>query len=302
MTLTVEQPNVMRVIEFWESPHPLILMDYYKHGNITEAVVAYDQYPTAFGQILDGLGHLHAKGVAHRDLKPENFLVEKFPFFKVIITDFGLSKVVKDATVLKTFCGTLKYLAPEAFPAVSQGYDSLIDVWATGVIFFEWLYDIPQPPTVPEPRNKNGKVSNSQWYEWINTWCHWLLNKLDNEDDAAVEILLHMIEIKPRRRWSADQCLDRGFENGLFRRRTADDLVVSVHDPGEAALQAEEGGDGTKTPSTASPLAGASSQRAQAGIDPEATIILGSLWEGAGAGNSPSASIEGYLSGPPTPA
>jgi len=45
-------------------------------------------------QILDGLGHLHAKGVAHRDLKPENFLVEKFPFFKVVITDFGLSRVV----------------------------------------------------------------------------------------------------------------------------------------------------------------------------------------------------------------
>lgn len=293
MTLTVEQPNVMRVIEFWESPHPLIIMDYYEHGNITEAVVAYDQYPTAFGQILDGLGHLHARGVAHRDLKPENFLVEKFPFFKVIITDFGLSKVVKDATVLKTFCGTLKYLAPEAFPGVSQGYDSSIDVWATGVIILEWLYDIPQPPTVPKHRTKNEKVSNSQWYKWINTWCQWLLNKLENEDDAAAEILLHMIEIEPKRRWSADQCLDRGFENGLFRRRTADNLVVSVHDPDEVALQAHEGSDGTKTPTTASPLALGSSQRGQAGIDPEATIILENLWEGAGAGN---------LTGPPTSA
>ena len=293
MILTIEQPNVMRVIEFRDSPNPLIIMDYYEHGNITEAVVAHDQYVTAFGQILDGLSHLHARGATHRDLKPENFLVEKFPFFKVVITDFGFSKVVKDNTVLKTFCGTLKYVAPEAFPGISQGYDSSIDVWATGVILLEWLYGIPQPPSVPKPRNRNEKVSDGQWYEWIETWCQWLLKKLEDEDDAAVEILLHMIEIKPRRRWSADRCLDRGFENGLFKRRAADDLVVSVHDPNEAALQAEEGGDGTKTPTVASPLDGESSQRAQAGIDPEATIILGNLWEGAGAANSPSASIEG---------
>src|SRR5436853_1798220 len=85
----------------------------------------------------------------------------------------------------------------------------------------------------------------------------WLLNKLENEDDAAVEIFIHMIEIKPRRRWSADRYLDRGFENGLFRT-AADDLVVGVHDPNEAALQAEEGVDGTKTPTVASPLAGGS--------------------------------------------
>ena len=285
MTLTVEQPNVMRVIEFRESPDPLIVMDYYEHGNITKAVVAYDQFVTAFGQILDGLGHLHAKGVAHRDLKPENFLVEKFPFFKVVITDFGMSKVVRDATVMKTFCGTLKYLAPEAFPGISHGYDSSVDVWATGVIFFEWLYGIPQPPTVPEPRNKNKKVSNDQWYGWIDTWSSWLLNKLENEEeDAAVQIILHMIEIKPRRRWSADRCLDRGFESGLFRRRAADDLVVNVHDPDEAALQAEEGGDGTKTPTAMGP-----SQPAQAGIDAEATSILENLCEVTRAKNPPSA-------------
>jgi serine/threonine protein kinase len=120
VTLKIKQPNVMRVVEFRESSDPLIIMDYYEHGNIMEANVAYDQYVTAAGQILDGLGHLHAKGVVHRDLKPENILVEKSPFFKIIITDFGLSKVITDTAVLKTFVGTLQYLAPEAFPG-NQG-------------------------------------------------------------------------------------------------------------------------------------------------------------------------------------
>ena len=144
-------------------------------------------------------------------------------------------------------------------------------------------------------------MPDGQWYERINTWSEWLLKKLKNEYDAAVEILLHMIEIKPRRRWSADRCLDQGFENGLFRRRAADDLVVNVHDPDEATSQAEEGDDGTMTPIVASPSDVRSSQRAQAGIDPEAAIILGNLWEGTGAANSPSARIEGSPSGPSTP-
>ncbi len=72
MALTIEQPNVMQVIEFRETPEPLIVMEYYEHGNIVEAGVAYDQYVTAIGQILGGLDHLHVKGVAHRDLKPKN--------------------------------------------------------------------------------------------------------------------------------------------------------------------------------------------------------------------------------------
>ena len=113
------------------------------------------KYVTAFGQILDGLGHLHAKGVAHRDLKPENLLVEKSPFFKVVITDFGLSKAITDTTVLKTFCETFKYLVLETFLSVCHDYDSSTDVWATGVVFFEWLYGIPEPPAAPKPRNEN---------------------------------------------------------------------------------------------------------------------------------------------------
>jgi serine/threonine protein kinase len=301
-TLTIKQPNVIRVIEFREMPEPMIIMDYYNLGNIMEAGVAYDQYVTVVGQILDGLHHLHAKGVAHRDLKPENFLVEKIPFFKVVITDFGLSKVVTDTTLLRTFCGTLKYLAPEVFPCISDGYRPSMDVWALGVIAFEWLYGIPDPPTAPTPRNKEKEIRLNQWYGWIDTWSQRLLNRLDDQDDdPAVEILLGMIECLPEKRWPANRCLGRGFQNGLFRRRAADDLVVNARDLNEAASQAEERDNEAITPRVASPNV-ASPHRTQAGIDPEATIILSNLLGGKGTANSPSASIEGSPSGLPTPA
>jgi hypothetical protein len=71
-----------------------------------------------------------------------------------------------------------------------------------------------------------------------------------------------MIKTKPRRRWSADRCLDRGFDNGLFRRRATDGLVMGVRDPDEAAWQTEEGGEGVKTPTVIFPSSEGSSQRA----------------------------------------
>jgi len=273
MALTIDQPNVMQVTEFQETPEPLIVMEYYQSGNIVEAGVAYDQYVTAIGQILDGLNHLHAKGVVHRDLKPENILVKKCPFFKVVISDFGLSKIVTDTTILRTFCGTLKYLAPEAFPDSKDGYGPLTDIWALGIIGLEWLYGIPDTPTCPRPRRKEKEVQPHQWRHWINIWACSLLDKLEDLDnDSTVEILLGMIETDPKRRWLANTCLQKGFETGLFRRRAADGLVVNACDPTEAASEVLERDRGVRTPTVAFPT--------PAGIQSEATIILGSLWGG----------------------
>lgn len=165
MTLIVEQPNVIQVFEFREIPEPRIIMDYYSAGNIVDAgVVDEDRYVSALGQILDGLSHLHAKVVAHRDLKPENFLVEKKPFFKVVVTDFGLSKVVTNTTLLTTFCGTLKYLAPEVFPGLSDGPQSTFGPWASssskGCMAFQRPQMLPSRKRRRRSRRSSGTIGS----------------------------------------------------------------------------------------------------------------------------------------------
>lgn len=233
------------------------------------------QRMSGFGQLLEALGHLHEKGVVHRDLKPENFLVEFEPFFKVVIADFGLAKIVPDDAWLKTFCGSLAYMAPEVFPGLSDGHGTLADVWSLGVIGTEWIYNIPEPPPVPAP--KHGQVVAPRvWRKWIDTWATELrrvLRDADEGGDQMVGILRHMVEFEMRKRWPAKKCLVRGLEAGLFKRRMADGLIICANYEEECPEFS------TKTPTPASPSPRA--PRRQLGNDPNATVIVDKLWDGA---------------------
>lgn len=213
-SLNTEQVNVMQVIEFWITPEPFLVMPFYPMGNLGDLqIVSDEKYVSAFQQILLGLSHLHSREVAHRDLKPENFLVKEVPF-TIIIADFGFSKVATDSH-LKTFCGTFKYAAPEVFPGNSDSYGLSVDIWSTGVVMLEFIHSLPKIPEI-EP---NTGISALQ--EWSQTWSRRLLEKLDDsdeDDDKVVDILLHMIKIDPKERFSAEECLKKGRDNGLFRK------------------------------------------------------------------------------------
>jgi serine/threonine protein kinase len=56
------------------------------------------------------------------------------------VTDFGMSKFIDTNTMLKTFCGTPNYLAPEVLCTAGSGaYTKAVDCWSLGVILFIWL-------------------------------------------------------------------------------------------------------------------------------------------------------------------
>ena len=63
-----------------------------------------------------------------------------------------------------------------------------------------------------------------------------------------------MLKKTLKKRWPADRCLDKGFDNGLFMRRDADDLVVGVYDASLAAFAAEGVCDEKRMPIVGSPL------------------------------------------------
>lgn len=104
-------------------------------------------------QVLSGLRYLNTNEtgnkIIHYDLKPGNLF---FQSGEVKIADFGLSKIVHQNTsggydsidLTSRGAGTYWYLPPECMVEVRDGeatkISNKVDVWSTGVIFFEMLF------------------------------------------------------------------------------------------------------------------------------------------------------------------
>lgn len=97
---------------------------------------------TYFGQMLNGLHHIHSRGYAHRDIKPENILLSDNHILK--LADFGFSVLLagRDGSgVLRTRLGTQGYMAPEI---ATKKYDGRkVDIFAAGVILFIMYAGVP---------------------------------------------------------------------------------------------------------------------------------------------------------------
>lgn len=97
-------------------------MEYIRGGDLNEYIIkkgkmAEHTVQEVTRQILRGIAYVHGKNISHRDIKPDNILLVSEDPIEVKISDFGLAKMVRDEeTFLKTFCGTMLYLAPEVFP------------------------------------------------------------------------------------------------------------------------------------------------------------------------------------------
>lgn len=89
-------------------------------------------------EIAVGLHLLHEKGIVYRDLKPENVLLDSRGH--VVLTDFGLSKILANPKTTNTFCGTAEYLAPEILKGFE--YNQSVDWWSFGTMLYEMITGI----------------------------------------------------------------------------------------------------------------------------------------------------------------
>jgi len=86
-------------------------------------------------QIAEGLAAAHKQGLVHRDVKPANILLEN-GVQRVKITDFGLARLVDDASLTQTglIAGTPSFMSPEQ--ARGEAVDHRCDLFSLGSVLY----------------------------------------------------------------------------------------------------------------------------------------------------------------------
>jgi len=94
-------------------------------------------------QMAHALHHAHLRGIVHRDVKPSNMLIDAESPRHMLLTDFGIAKVIgtRGLTKTGTTIGTPEYMAPEQ--AEGKDIDPRADVYSLGCVLYETLAGRP---------------------------------------------------------------------------------------------------------------------------------------------------------------
>ncbi|XP_030539711.1 mitogen-activated protein kinase kinase kinase 18-like [Rhodamnia argentea] len=153
-------------------------------------------------QILEGLEHLHSRGIAHCDVKGSNILIgEDGPK----LADFGCARRVDDPAAAEApFGGTPMYMSPEVARGEEQGH--ACDVWALGCTVVETATG-GAPWSGGDPASVLYRIAYSVESPEIPGWL----------SEEAMDFLGKCLRRDPRERWTPRQLLEHPFLIGGFK-------------------------------------------------------------------------------------
>ncbi|SCV05815.1 LANO_0H15786g1_1 [Lachancea nothofagi CBS 11611] len=206
----LDHPRIVSLKGFYEDKDSYYLvMEFVSGGDLMDFVAAHGSVGEDAGreitrQILEAVKYIHAMGISHRDLKPDNILIEQDDPVLVKITDFGLAKIQGNGTFMKTFCGTLAYVAPEVISGKNSEekegnkYSSLVDMWSIGCLVYVILTG--HLPFSGSTQNELYKqISAGSYHEGP-------LKDYRISDDAR-DFIESFLQVNPRERMTAEQAL-----------------------------------------------------------------------------------------------
>ena len=210
----ISHPNIVNIFEIFEDKKKYYIINEFCDGGELFSAISEKGFFSELEanklirQILQTLNYLHSNNIVHRDLKPENImLMSNGKDLKVI--DFGTAIELPKKKKLTKFIGTPYYIAPEV---ISQNYDEKCDIWSCGIILFILLCGYP-PFNGPSSSDIYSAIQNSKLLFEKESW--------KDISKEAISLIKKMLEKNPRKRPSAEECLNDPWFNNLLFNKTA---------------------------------------------------------------------------------
>ncbi|XP_051570638.1 serine/threonine-protein kinase 17A-like [Myxocyprinus asiaticus] len=166
-------------------------------------------------QILTGVTCLHQNNVVHLDLKPQNILLTSAqPLGDIRIVDFGLSRRVDSVSELREILGTPEYVAPEILNY--EPISTATDMWSIGVLTYVML-------TGESPFLGDDKQETFLNISQVNV--DYSQDVFQGVSDLAVDFIQSLLIKDPRKRATAEQCLNHPWLNSHSHHNSVDSPI-----------------------------------------------------------------------------
>ncbi len=170
--LDTETETYYMVMELIEGPS---LKEVLTELEIQRSLLPLHEVLRFIRQAASALDYAHSQGMIHRDVKPGNLMLDEAQNCRVVLTDFGIAKIVNrnQQTASGGMIGTPAYMAPEQ--AMGEAGDERSDLYSLGVILYQMVtgrlpFDADTPlgvalmhigEVVPSPRQFNPELPSA---------------------------------------------------------------------------------------------------------------------------------------------
>nr|CAB3264138.1 myosin light chain kinase A [Phallusia mammillata] len=238
----LKHPCIIGVHEVIDTPKDLhIILEYAGGGELFERLAEKGPLTEStaklyFYQMLAAVTYLHNNDITHRDLKPENILMMSTHEEQCLIkiTDFGMSRLVEEQSLMMTLAGTPSYLAPEIVKQlqspINQGYTKLVDLWSLGVILFVCLVAYP-PFSKDRPDTKqtiNEQIMNANYSFSTVNW-----KKISKN---AKDLITCLLQLDVTKRFSTSQAMEHTWLDDPAMHKKANELMYPNRTMGEKGI------------------------------------------------------------------
>ncbi|KAG7704614.1 hypothetical protein KL933_002199 [Ogataea haglerorum] len=204
----IYHPYICRLYEMFSmTNHYYMLFEYVSGGQMLDYIVSHGSIKERQARkfcrgIASALDYCHSNNIVHRDLKIENIMISKNGDIKII--DFGLSNMFDSRNLLKTYCGSLYFAAPEllsAHPYIGPE----VDVWSFGVVLYVLVCGkVPFDDQSVSALHEKIKRGNVEYPDGLSKEC--------------VSLMSRMLVVDPTRRATLKEVMNhpwmvKGFES-----------------------------------------------------------------------------------------